>query len=97
MSNENEQVEMLEHVRYYMRTQVPDVQADSGVFFGDDGEMYVDWDGSDRVLAIGENGYPVGLYGDEVEDLGRGEIYMFLERIGEDLRRDQGLPLRGLV
>lgn len=94
MSEVNEQLDMLEHVRYYMRTQIPDVQADSGVFFGDEGEIYVDWEGSDRNLVIGPNGYPMGLQGDNLEDLGAGEIYVYLEVVGADLRESQGLPAR---
>lgn len=94
MSEVNEQLDMLEHVRYYMRTQIPDVQADSGVFFGDDGEIYVDWEGSDRNLVIGPNGYPMGLQGDNLKDLGAGEIYAYLEAVGADLREFQGLSAR---
>lgn len=94
MTEVNEQLDMLEHVRYYMRTQIPDVQADSGVFFGDEGELYVDWEGSNRNLVIGPNGYPLGITGDVVEDLGEGDIYSFLESVGDDLRESQGLPAR---
>lgn len=90
----DEQLGMLEHVRYYMRTQIPDVQADSGVFFGDEEELYVDWEGSERTLVIGPNGHPLGIYRDEVEDLGYGDIYAFLESVGDDLRESQGLPHR---
>lgn len=87
----NEQIEMLEHVRYYMRTQVPDVRADSGVFFGDEGEIYVDWEGSERTLVIGPLGYPLGIQGDEIIDLYEEDIYGFLENVGDDLRESQGL------
>lgn len=90
----DEQLGMLEHVRYYMRTQVADVQADSGVFFGDEGELYVDWEGSERTLVIGPNGHPLGVYQDEVGDLGAGDIYAFLESVCDDLRESQGLPHR---
>lgn len=88
MTEVNDQVEMLKHVRYYVDTQIPDVTADSGVFFGDEGELYVEWEGSPRVLVIGPEGYPHGLHGGKEYDLGAGDLYSFLESVGDDLRKE---------